>query len=40
MERKINILTFNIVELDNGTNVPAVSMNPLLALAVMNTKQR
>ena len=40
MERTINILTFIIVELDTGTNFPAVSVNSLLAVAMMKTKQR
>jgi hypothetical protein len=31
VERTIDILTFIIVELDTGTNFPAVSMNSLLA---------
>jgi hypothetical protein len=39
-ERPINILTFIIVELHTGTNFPAVSVNSLLAVAVMKTRQR
>jgi len=40
VQRTINILTFVIVELDTGTNFPAASKNSLLAVAMMNTKQR
>jgi len=40
VERTINILTFIIVVLDTGTNFPAVSVNSLLAVAMMKTKHR
>jgi hypothetical protein len=35
-----NILTFIILELETGTNFPAVSVNPLLAVVMMKTRQR
>jgi hypothetical protein len=35
----IGILTFIIVVLDSGTNFPAVIVNPLLAVAMMKTRQ-
>ena len=38
--RPIRILTFNIVALDTGTNFPAVSVNSLLAVAMIKTRQR
>jgi len=34
------MLTFIIVTLDTGTNFPAVSVNSLLAVAMMNTRHR
>ena len=35
-----NILTFIMVLLHTGTNFPAVSVNSLLAVAMMKTRQR
>jgi hypothetical protein len=35
-----NILTFIIVTLETGTNFPAVSLNSLLAVAMMRNRQR
>jgi len=40
VEGTISILTFIIVELETGTNFPAVSVNPLLAVAMMKIRQR
>jgi len=37
---KVNILTFIMVLLHTGTNFPAVSVKPLLAVAMMKTRQR
>ena len=34
------IRTFNVVTFDTGTNFPAVSWNPLLAIAMMNIRHR
>ena len=34
------VLTFNSVLLETGTNLPAVNVNPLLAVAMMKTRQR
>jgi hypothetical protein len=34
------ILTFIMVLFDTGTNFPAVSVNPLLAVAMMKARQR
>jgi len=36
----VNILTFIIVELHTGTNFPAVSLNSLLAAAMMKHTER
>ena len=35
-----HIHTFIMVTFDTGTNFPAVSWNPLLAVAMMNIRQR
>ena len=40
VDGRISILTFIIVELEIGTNFPAVNVNPLLAVAMMKTRQR
>jgi hypothetical protein len=40
MRRQITVLTFIMVLLEIGTNFPAVSVNSLLAVAMMKTRQR
>ena len=40
VDGKIGILTLIIVELETGTNFAAVSVNPLLAVVMMKTRQR
>jgi hypothetical protein len=37
---RLSVLTFIMVLLDTGTNLPAVSVNPLLAVAMMKARQR
>jgi hypothetical protein len=38
--KKISVLTFIMVLLHTGTNFPAVSVNSLLAVAMMKRRQR
>jgi hypothetical protein len=40
MHGMFRVLTFIMVELDTGTNFPAVSVNSFLAAAIMKTRQR
>jgi hypothetical protein len=40
MHKWVSVLTFIMVEFDTGTNFPAVSVNSLLAVAMMKARQR
>jgi hypothetical protein len=40
MQNYVSFLTFIMVELETGTNFQAVSVNSLLAVAMMKARQR